>query len=216
MCKLSGVLTKHSIFTIIQYTGEFGMWWNKVIFGTDSYYVVWWFLTYSILGWAVESLYMSFCNRKLTNRGFARGPFCPIYGVGALTVYFLLRRYEGNTLTLFVCGSFLATALEFVTALLMLRVFGEFWWDYKEKPFNYKGILCVESSIAWGFYTVFLFGFLQKMVASFVQGIPIPFGKVAGSVLLFVFAADFLHSFYEEKKEALPKWTRFVTDRIRR
>ena len=95
------------------------MWWDKVIFGMDSYQVVWWFLTYSILGWAVESLYMSFCNRKLTNRGFAKGPFCPIYGVGALTVYFLLRRYESNTLLLFIYGSVLATTLEFLTALLM-------------------------------------------------------------------------------------------------
>ena len=153
------------------------MWWDKVIFGMDSYQVVWWFLTYSILGWAVESLYMSFCNRKLTNRGFAKGPFCPIYGVGALTVYFLLRRYESNTLLLFIYGSVLATTLEFLTALLMLRIFGDFWWDYKEKPFNYKGILCVESSIAWGFYTVFLFGFLQKMVVSFVKGIPLSFWK---------------------------------------
>ena len=99
------------------------MWWDKVIFGMDSYQVVWWFLTYSILGWAVESLYMSFCNRKLTNRGFAKGPFCPIYGVGALTVYFLLRRYESNTLLLFIYGSVLATTLEFLTALLMLRIF---------------------------------------------------------------------------------------------
>ena len=215
MCKLSGVLTKHSIFTIIQYIGEEKMWWDKVIFGMDSYQVVWWFLTYSILGWAVESLYMSFCNRKLTNRGFAKGPFCPIYGVGALTVYFLLRRYESNTLLLFIYGSVLATTLEFLTALLMLRIFGAFWWDYKEKPFNYKGILCVESSIAWGFYTVFLFGFLQKMVVSFVKEIPLSFGKVAGSILILLFLGDFLHSFYEEKKDVLPEWKKMLTERFR-
>ena len=105
-------------------------------------------------------------------------PFCPIYGVGALQFIFLLRRYESNTLLLFIYGSVLATTLEFLTALLMLRIFGDFWWDYKEKPFNYKGILCVESSIAWGFYTVFLFGFLQKMVVSFVKGIPLLLEKL--------------------------------------
>ena len=67
------------------------MWWNRIIFGIDGYEVVMWFLTYSMMGWLVESIYMSFCNHKITNRGFAKGPFCPIYGFGALTVFFVLH-----------------------------------------------------------------------------------------------------------------------------
>ena len=57
-----------------------------------------WFLTYSMMGWLVESIYMSFCNHKITNRGFAKGPFCPIYGFGALTVFFVLRPYSDNSI----------------------------------------------------------------------------------------------------------------------
>ncbi|GAB6398008.1 hypothetical protein MOB1_23300 [Faecalimonas mobilis] len=177
------------------------MWWNRMIFGFDSYHVILWFLTYSILGWVVESIYMSICNKKLTNRGFATGPFCPIYGVGALTVFFALRPYSNNGLVLFILGSLLATTIEFLTAVIMKRVFGEIWWDYNEKPFNYKGVLCLESSIAWGFYTLFLFLFLQRFVEGVVSGIPIQAGKIVGSVLLIVFTIDFLHSLYVEKKE---------------
>ena len=118
--------------------------------GVDVYYVVHWFFIYSILGWTIESVYMSFCNKKLTNRGFIRGPICPIYGVGALTVYFVLRPFAGNYLELFVFGSLMATAIEFCTAKIMIRVFGGVWWDYNEKPFNYQGIICLESSIVWG------------------------------------------------------------------
>ena len=150
------------------------MWWNRIIFGIDGYEVVMWFLTYSMMGWLVESIYMSFCNHKITNRGFAKGPFCPIYGFGALTVFFVLRPYSDNSILLFFLGSFLATTLEFLTALVMKRIFGEIWWDYHEKPFNYRGIICLESSIAWGFYTLFLFMFLQNIVAAFVAMIPVP------------------------------------------
>ena len=181
------------------------MWWNRMIFGFDSYHVILWFLTYSILGWGVESIYMSICNKKLTNRGFATGPFCPIYGVGALTVFFALRPYSNNGLLLFVLGSLLATTIEFLTAVIMKRVFGEIWWDYNEKPFNYKGVLCLESSIAWGFYTLFLFLFLQRFVEGVVSRIPIQAGKIAGSVLLILFTIDFLHSLYVEKKEDIPE-----------
>ena len=181
------------------------MWGNRMIFGFDSYHVILWFLTYSILGWVVESIYMSICNKKLTNRGFATGPFCPIYGVGALTVFFALRPYSNNGLVLFILGSLLATTIEFLTAVIMKRVFGEIWWDYNEKPFNYKGVLCLESSIAWGFYTLFLFLFLQRFVEGVVSRIPIQAGKIVGSVLLIVFTIDFLHSLYVEKKEDIPE-----------
>ena len=191
------------------------MWWYRVIFGVGSYELVMWFLTYGMLGWLVESIYMSFCNKKLTNREFGRGPFCPIYGVGALTVFFLLRPYSENRVLLFFMGSFFATILEYLTALLMQKVFGEVWWDYNEKPFNYKGIICLESSIAWGFYTLFLFMFLQNTVEGIVALIPLYVGRVAGSVLITVFGMDFLSSFYNVKKDDMPECVTGPIERIK-
>ena len=179
------------------------MWWNRIIFGIDGYEVVMWFLTYSMMGWLVESIYMSFCNHKITNRGFAKGPFCPIYVFGALTVFFVLRPYSDNSILLFFLGSFLATTLEFLTALVMKRIFGEIWWDYHEKPFNYRGIICLESSIAWGFYTLFLFMFLQNIVAAFVAMIPVRAGRVIGNLILIGYIMDFSATIYRQKKENL-------------
>ena len=179
------------------------MWWNRIIFGIDGYEVVMWFLTYSMMGWLVESIYMSFCNHKITNRGFAKGPFCPIYGFGALTVFFILRPYSDNSILLFFLGSFLATTLEFLTALVMKRIFGEIWWDYHEKPFNYRGIICLESSIAWGFYTLFLFMFLQNIVAAFVAMIPVRAGRAIGNLTLIGYIMDFSATIYRQKKENL-------------
>lgn len=176
------------------------MWWNRRIFGLSGYHVVLWFLVYSLMGWIVESVYMSICNRKLTNRGFAKGPFCPIYGVGALTVFFLLRPYSDQPFQLFLLGMILATAIEFITAVIMNRIFGEIWWDYREKPLNYKGIICLESSIAWGFYTLGLFFFLQNMVSSLVDALPVLVGKVGGTMILVIYLFDFLHIMYQEKK----------------
>lgn len=179
------------------------MWWNRIIFGIDGYEVVMWFLTYSMMGWLVESIYMSFCNHKITNRGFAKGPFCPIYGFGALAVFFILRPYSDNSILLFFLGSFLATTLEFLTALVMKRIFGEIWWDYHEKPFNYRGIICLESSIAWGFYTLFLFMFLQNIVAAFVAMIPVRAGRAIGNLILIGYIMDFSATIYRQKKENL-------------
>lgn len=176
-----------------------------MIFGLEGYHVILWFLTYSILGWMVESVYMSICNRQLTNRGFAKGPYCPIYGVGALSVYFILRPYAHNAVLLFLMGSALATTIEIITAVIMKRMFGGIWWDYTDKPFNYRGVICLESSIAWGFYTIFLFMFLQNMVMTMVDAVPVFIGRAIGSVVLVVFAVDFLNVLYKEKKDSIPE-----------
>lgn len=178
--------------------------WNRMIFGNDLYHVVLWFLMYSVLGWIVESIYMSICNRKLTNRGFSKSPLCPIYGVGALTVYFLLSPYSHNRVLLFFLGAILATAIEWITARIMEKLFGEIWWNYTDKPFNYKGILCLESTLAWGLYTLILFGVLHGFVERIVNAIPFRIGRIAGAVLILIYTVDFVRTFYREKKDDLP------------
>lgn len=191
------------------------MLWTKTMLGTDFYHIIQWFLIYSILGWVVESIYMSICNRKLTNRGFVRGPICPIYGVGALSVYFLLQPVCDNIYLLYFSGCIVATLLEYVTALIMQKIFGEVWWDYTEKPFNYKGILCLESTVAWGFYTLGLFLFLHKGVEYIVQSYSYRTGVWVSSFVICIFAADFIRCLYIEKKDSLPFTFDDIKDEIR-
>lgn len=110
--------------------------WTHAVYGTDLYHFIQWFILYSFMGWVVESIYMSFCNRKLTNRGFAFSPFCPIYAVGALSVYGMLPvRWKVNMWCFIWRDAVLATTLEYITAVLMRNLFGQVWWDYTEKPF---------------------------------------------------------------------------------
>ena len=48
-----------------------------------------WLMIYSIIGWVYESTICSIGHRKLINRGFLNGPYCPIYGTGAVLVLVL-------------------------------------------------------------------------------------------------------------------------------
>lgn len=169
--------------------------WIGGILGNDVYHLLAAFCIYSILGWFVESVYMSFCNRRLTNRGFAKGPFCPIYGIGALAGYFLLRPFAGNPVMLYLAGAFTATVFEYMVGRLMLRLFGEVWWDYREKPFNYQGIICLESTIAWGFYAVIIIGYLHEAVMNVASWYTYGSGLWVLKAIIFIFTIDFLHQF---------------------
>lgn len=143
--------------------------WTKELFGTDIYHLVTAFVIYSILGWLVESIYMSICNKKITNRGFAKGPFCPIYGFGAVIGNLVLTPFRHHRLALYFAGAISATFFEFLVGMMMIRLLGELWWDYNEKPFNYKGIVCLESTIAWGFYAIGVVCYLNDFVYSMID-----------------------------------------------
>lgn len=169
------------------------------------------FCIYSVLGWCMESAYMSFCNRRLTNRGFMKSPFCPIYGVGALAGYFLLKGFAGNLFLLYLAGALSATAFEYLVGRLMLKLFGEVWWDYHEKPFNYQGLICLESTIAWGFYAVIIIGFLHGIVMKYASWYTYGMGlMILRAVLLIVLIDFFWHLLAALHVDIAGKKDRFI------
>lgn len=165
--------------------------WTKEMFGTDVYHLVAAFVMYSILGWLVESIYMSFCNRKITNRGFGRGPFCPIYGFGAVIGYLVLSPFKGHYMKIYLVGAVLATIFEYLVGRGMIRFLGELWWDYNDKPFNYQGIICLESTIAWGFYGIGVVQFVQERIYHLIDRFSISMGIRLLELILLAVAVDY-------------------------
>lgn len=170
----------------------------------EMVYTILGFFLFSFLGWIMECIVITFQNRKLTNRGFVHGPFCIIYGFGSLIGYQLLSPLTDHLITLFIVGALSATAFEYLTARVMLRLFGDFWWDYSEKPFNYKGILCLESTLAWGAIAILLCLYLNSAVFNLVTRISYTSAFIAAVILTTTYIADFIYSFYQAMKEKHP------------
>lgn len=191
--------------------------WTRELFGSDVYHLIAAFIIYSVLGWFVESVYMSFCNHRLTNRGFAKGPFCPIYGFGAVIGYLVLNPLSGHYVTLYLTGAFLATTFEYLVGIMMQKFLGEVWWDYTEKPMNYKGIICLESTIAWGFYAIIITMFLHERVLHLIDAMDMAYGRILCIVILAIVTIDYLIRLYllfktsiqEEKDRLIDKYRSF-------
>lgn len=164
------------------------------ILGVDLYHILSWFIIYSFLGWVWESCYVSVKNKKWVNRGFVSGPFVTIYGVGAVAVYVILRPLTGHVLELYFSGVAVATALEYVTGVLMEAIFHTNWWDYSGKKYNFQGKICLGSSVAWGFFTLGLFYVLQPGVSALVEEIPRSTGIIMVYVWLAYYVVDFSFS----------------------
>lgn len=119
---------------------------------------VFYFFFYSGLGWLIESIYCSVPARKWINRGFLKGPLCPIYGTGATVMMICLMplksiagdRWYLNLLFVFVAGMILCDIVEFITSVLMEKLFHARWWDYSGKRFNIQGRICLTHTFYWG------------------------------------------------------------------
>lgn len=165
--------------------------WNLEILGVDLYHILAWMFLYSFMGWVWESCYVSIKQKKLVNRGFVTGPVCTIYGVGAVSVYLILRPLDGNIVMLYFGGVVVATLLEYVTAVVMEKMFHTSWWDYSNNKFNFQGRICLGSSIVWGFFTLMMFEVLQPFVEMVVGLVSEEKGQEILTVVMLLYAADF-------------------------
>ena len=124
-----------------------------------------WLMIYSIIGWVYESTICSIGQRKLINRGFLNGPYCPIYGTGAVLVLLVLGRIQ-NPVLLFFAGAVLTCSLEYLTSWLMEKLFHARWWDYSKRKFNIGGRVCLIGAVVFGAFSVVIILVLHPWVKS--------------------------------------------------
>ena len=124
-----------------------------------------WLMIYSIIGWVYESTICSIGHRKLINRGFLNGPYCPIYGTGAVLVLLVLGRIQ-NPVLLFFAGAVVTCSLEYLTSWLMEKLFHARWWDYSKRKFNIGGRVCLIGAVVFGAFSVVLVLVLHPFVKS--------------------------------------------------
>lgn len=119
-----------------------------------SAYVTWFFAV-SCAGWLFESAYSVVRTGHWEKRGFLYGPFCPIYGVGAVAGLLLFDRPEVASGAFPAWGVFLASmagsaVLEYGVSVTLERLFSAVWWDYSNLPFNLNGRICLPASLLFG------------------------------------------------------------------
>ena len=152
-----------------------------------------WFLyftAYSILGWACETFYCSVGNRKFVNRGFLNGPVCPVYGFGAVLVILLLQSTEKNLVALFLSGMMVTTVLEYLTSVLLEKLFHMKWWDYSRYKFQINGRVCLLNSLMVGGLSVILMRVLHPWISGLIARIPTSLLPWISLGILTIFAVD--------------------------
>ena len=148
------------------------------------------FYLYCFFGWIFESSYVSILKRRFVNRGFLRIPMLPLYGSGAVMMLVESEPFQDSLLLTWVSGVIGATILEYVTGWAMEQLFKVRYWDYSNQKFNLHGYICLSSSIAWGFLTIFMTHVIHKPIERAVLSLPVMWDILFVAVVTVVFTAD--------------------------
>ena len=148
------------------------------------------FYIYCFFGWIFESTYVSLKQHRFVNRGFLRLPMLPLYGTGAVMMLWVSLPFKSSLVMVYISGVIGATILEYVTGWGMERLFKMKYWDYSNQRFNLNGYICLSSSVAWGFLTIFLTEVIHKPIERWVLHVPTMIGIPCLSVITVVFIID--------------------------
>jgi uncharacterized membrane protein len=154
------------------------------------------FIFYSFLGWLVETLSCSIEQGHFVDRGFLDGPFCPIYGFGALAIILFVFPFHQHIFLFFITSIIVASIIEYFTSLFFEKLFKVTWWDYSNKPFNLQGRICLENSIYWGILSILVLTFIHPSIINLTNFLSNHLGLVGIIIFMIYFIIDATNTFH--------------------
>jgi hypothetical protein len=140
------------------------------ICGISIWRILAYFVVYSVAGFIIETIFGLLTKGVLESRkSFLYGPFCSIYGLGAVLMILPLQKYKKNNYTLFFAGFFIGSIIEYMVSLIGELIFHIKWWDYSDQIFNINGRICVLFSLFWGLLAIYLMSDINPRIDKFID-----------------------------------------------
>lgn len=150
------------------------------------------FAFYSIIGWIFETLIALIANIDF-NSGIMHGPWTPVYGLSAIIMIIIWRKWLYNiknkkilkSFIFFLATMFVLSILELVAGLLIQLLMGTTYWDYsKVFPLHIGKFISVEVGILWGILSLLTIWFINPKIEKLIVKIP--------KVIIYIFYGIFL------------------------
>lgn len=154
-----------------------------------DYYVLL-FFTLSFSGWLWEVMLYFWTEHRFINRGVYEGPYLPVYGVGGLLLYFLLRSQQKKPFKVFCYSALICGMLEYLTSFFLEHRWGIRWWDYGGHFLNINGRICLLGVSAFGVGGVLLICLLLPLYEKWYQRLSAWIKTILCILLLLIFVAD--------------------------
>ena len=128
------------------------------------------FIIYCFIGYVIETIFaMIYYNVIESRKSFLYGPFCAIYGFGAVVFILSLRYFNKNNYRLFIAGCIIGSIVEYVISFCGEVFFDARWWDYSGKFLNINGRICLLYALFWGILSLLLLKVINPQVDKFIK-----------------------------------------------
>ena len=132
--------------------------------------LLWLFITGSLLGFLMEGVWHLLRTGEWGFRvATLWGPFCIIYGVGAVCMYLIALRVAEKRLAVQFCAFALAgSTVELLSGVFQRLAFGTVSWDYSHHAFHLGGYISLKMTLLWGIIgLILMYGILPVMLRQF-------------------------------------------------
>ena len=150
------------------------------------------FILGAFLGDIVETVFCLVTTGRLMSRSsLVFGPFSIVWGLACALLTWILYRYRDKSdRYIFVFGTVLGGAYEYVCSVFTEMAFGTVFWDYSKIPFNLGGRINLLYCFFWGIAAVVWMKGVYPFLSRWIEKLPARAGKILCSVLLVLLAAD--------------------------
>lgn len=170
------------------------------IFDYTIWQILQYFIVYSFVGFIIETIYGLLTNGVIESRqSMLYGPFCCIYGLGAICLICIPKGLKKNNWTLFGAGFIIGSVVEYLVSWIGECIFHVKWWDYTELAFNVNGRVCLIFSIFWGILTIILNKRINPKVDEIIEKVPAKKLHIITIALIAFMAIDFFVSSFALK-----------------
>lgn len=176
---------------ILEVSEQFGR--QKVFAGGCGFYKLFWlFLIGAFLGDVVETI---FCRLTagvwMSRSSLVWGPFSIVWGLAiAAATALLYKDREKPDRHLFVIGTVLGGAYEYICSVFTELVFGKVFWDYSKIPFNLGGRINLLYCFFWGIAAVIWIKNLYPLFSGWIEKIPVLWGYILTWILAVFMAVN--------------------------
>ena len=120
------------------------------------------FVFYSFIGYLLETGFGLISKGVIESRqSFLFGPFCAIYGIGAILMIITLNKFKDRPVLLFFGGVVVGSVAEYGMSFVCEKVFHFIWWDYSDYFLNINGRVCLYFSVMWGALAILLIRYVN-------------------------------------------------------
>lgn len=148
--------------------------------GCGYYKLICLFLIGAFLGDIIETIFCLITSGKLMSRSsVVYGPFSIVWGIGCMLLTAVLYRYKDKSDGyIFVAGTVLGGAYEYICSVFTELVFGTVFWDYSDFMFNLGGRINLLYCFFWGIAAVIWIKKIYPRLSGLIESLPIRAGKI--------------------------------------